>query len=91
MSQPRARVRNRPLPAMPAQAELDFASGVETLAALILSESRRLAEAATERPMTLLESRVAWNLAGAAKALSTGTLWGARHIRAKLEKKGEGK
>jgi hypothetical protein len=70
---------------LPAKAQRDFAEAVETLSSLLLSQTQRLAADAADRPLTLLESRVAWNLAGAAKALGTGSLWGARAIRAKVE------
>lgn len=84
MTTPRVRVRGlKPTPNMPAQAEQDFAASVEVLSALILSESKRLSAIAAERPVNLLESRLIWNLAGAAKALGSGSLWGARAIRAK--------
>lgn len=76
-------------PRIPSRIERDFAEGVEALVALVLSESQRLTRLASERTLTDKEGRHLMNLAQAAKALSTGTLWGARHIRAKLPADGK--
>ena len=86
MTRPLARARAPKHDAhIPAAAEQDFAAGVVALAALIRSQAEQLTKKGEAGPLTMQESRCVANLAQAAKALQSGSLWGARAIRAKVE------
>lgn len=90
MTGSRARARARkPTTPVPAEAERDFAVGVAALAALIRSQAERLTEQGKTAALTMQESRTVANLAQAAKALQSGSLWGARHILTKAKPGGD--
>lgn len=84
MTKARARVPRQHLPPMPIKAESDFAEAVSGIAGILASEARRLAtKQQGGAALNQVDSRVLANLALAAKALQSGSLWGARAIKAK--------
>lgn len=84
MKPSRARVARQPLAPMPIKAESDFVSAVERISAVMAGEAARLAtKQALGNPLNEVDTRVLANLALAAKALQSGSLWGARAIKAK--------
>ncbi len=83
-----ARARARAPHQVPSPAEQDFAAGVAGLAALIRSETAKLTAKAAAGPLGFADTRTIANLAQAAKALQSGSLWGARSILRKSSKRG---
>jgi hypothetical protein len=84
MTAPRTRVAPPPIPI---QAETDFVASVETIAAIMNREAKRLAlKQAAGTPLNEVDTRVLANLSLTAKSLQSGTLWGARAILVKQQK-----
>lgn len=86
MTKARPRAPN-PLPPIPGSAEQNFADGVANLAEVINIESTRLMAKVQGGKLNAQDARILTSLAQAAKALQSGSLWGARAIMAKKSQK----